>query len=782
MAKADLHMHSIYSEHPSEWFLQRLGAAESYTQPRHIWKELKKQGMDFVTITDHNRIDGAQLLKQKYPDKVLMGVEATAYFPEDNCKVHILIYGLNRTQYEQVQELRTNIYELREYLKQEDLACSVAHATYAVNKRLTMEHLEKLLLLFDVFETINGGRNDLHNNSWNHILHNLTPQMIQRMQQKHNLQTWSDTPWIKGFTGGSDDHAGIFLGRTYTIADARTPEEFLQQIKERKTTAAGRHNDYQGLAFTVYKIALEFMKTKSKSFSTSFFSQVTDYLYEDKNLSLKNRIKLKTLKNKVSADEYLKATFADLIETLQDSKNLDLEEKFRIAYGKVSDLVDSFFKVLFQSFEENISQGNLLKIIRNISSSLPGIFFAAPFYTTIHHMFCNRQLIDSFLQEYGICEPQREKNILWFTDTINDLNGVSVTLDRVHHLSQKNDYNVIIVGSHTSRQDDSHYINLPLMHTFDLPYYEHQNIRVPSPLAAMEKIYRAHPDKIIISTPGPIGLMALLAARLFHIPAIGIYHTDFKLQLKDIRDDESLLSIVDGYTHWFYEQMDTVYVPSRAYCNILEERGLDRSRMKVFPRGIDYETFFPVNYGRAMLMDAYNLKQGAYLLYTGRISHDKNLGVILQAFMHLAATRDDVYLLLVGDGPHRKDFEKQFSHERIIFTGKVPRSDLPKYYSGADLFLFPSTSDTFGMSVLEAQACCLPAFVSDKGGPREIIEDGITGKTIASLNPREWHDHIERYLSILDIDPHKIRDMKTASREKVQQKSDWKKFFAEFIH
>jgi len=79
MAKADLHCHSVYSEHPSEWFLQRLGAKESYTDPFKIYKELKKQSMDFVTITDHNRIEGALRLQKKYPQKVITGLECTHF-------------------------------------------------------------------------------------------------------------------------------------------------------------------------------------------------------------------------------------------------------------------------------------------------------------------------------------------------------------------------------------------------------------------------------------------------------------------------------------------------------------------------------------------------------------------------------------------------------------------------------------------------------------------------------------------------------------------------------
>ncbi len=103
MAKADLHVHSSYSARPSEWFLQRLGTRESYTDPETIYREALKQGMDFVTITDHNTIEGALILKERHPERVFTGVEATTYFPETGCKVHLLVYGFNEAQFAMIR-------------------------------------------------------------------------------------------------------------------------------------------------------------------------------------------------------------------------------------------------------------------------------------------------------------------------------------------------------------------------------------------------------------------------------------------------------------------------------------------------------------------------------------------------------------------------------------------------------------------------------------------------------------------------------------------------------
>ena len=122
IARVDMHVHSCYSKHPSEWILQRLGAHESYTPAESIYRQAKEQGCAFVTLTDHNTIDGALELCRLHPDDCFISTEATAYFPEDGCKVHILCYGITPEQFAVIQRARDNIYNLRDYLRQANIA------------------------------------------------------------------------------------------------------------------------------------------------------------------------------------------------------------------------------------------------------------------------------------------------------------------------------------------------------------------------------------------------------------------------------------------------------------------------------------------------------------------------------------------------------------------------------------------------------------------------------------------------------------------------------------
>ncbi len=776
MAKIDLHVHSKYSEHPSEWFLQRLGAGESYTDPEYIYREQKSRGMDFITITDHNKIEGALILKAKYPEEVIVGVEATSYFPEDSCKIHILIYGINEAQFYEIQKKRTNIYHLRDYIKEQDLAYSVAHATYSVNGKLTTDHLEKLILLFDVFEVINGGRNDFNNESWLEIISALNKSKIRELQKKHNIEPFGKTPWIKGHTGGSDDHAGLFLGQTWTYCEAQTIDEVLSQIKAKKTTGNGRHNDFYSLVFAIYKIGIDHYKTKSKNISKSMLAQLTDFIFDKKKMSITNRLKLQKLKNdsNKNADEEFKQRVTDLVAELQKDRTQTTDIRLQITFNRIADIADSFFKTVFQSLEKDLMNGNILKLIKNISSIFPSVFLSLPFFSSIHVMFKNRNIIKEAQERFNIDRKKRKKRTLWFTDTITDLNGVAVTILKVLDKVKDYDINAKIVHSESAVGESDHLMQLETIHKFSLPYYSTISINIPSSLKAIKKIYEFKPDNIIVSTPGPVGLIALLAGKLFNIPVTGVYHTDFRNQAYAMYPDENLATLIENYCLWFYRNLDFIRVPSIAYMDVLEDCGLDRTKMDLFPRGLDFNTFYPRKHSDIFLQNKYNVKPGFYFIYTGRVSKDKSLDVILKAFEELAEKYSDIYMFIVGDGPDKEEYEKTFCHDRIIYTGRVERDYLIDYYSGSDLFLFPSETDTFGMSLLEAQACGLPALVSNVGGPKEVIINNETGYIIKESDSDVWQTKMEEMIN--KSDNGELKKMSDTAVAHIREFANWESF------
>lgn len=214
MAKADCHVHSSFSERPSEWFLQRIGTRESYIDPAEVYAAAKRAGMDFVTITDHNVVEGALRLRDRHPNDVFTGMEVTSYFPEDGAKIHVLVWGLEPEHVPVIDRIRTSIYDLRGYLREQKLAHSVAHPTFSVNGLLTLEHVERLFLLFDHFESANGSRARLDGEVLARVFASLSPRRIEDLCDRYCIEQLPGEPWRKGLTGGSDDHSGLFVGST----------------------------------------------------------------------------------------------------------------------------------------------------------------------------------------------------------------------------------------------------------------------------------------------------------------------------------------------------------------------------------------------------------------------------------------------------------------------------------------------------------------------------------------------------------------------------------------
>jgi glycosyltransferase involved in cell wall biosynthesis len=769
--------------HPSEWFLQRLGAAESYTEPEFIYKEAFENKMDFVTITDHNTAEGAFFLKQKYPKKTFSGVEVTTYFPEDGCKVHILIYGFTPEEFAHINRIRGDIYDLRDYIREKRLAYSVAHATYSVNGKLTESHLEKFILLFDVFETINGSRDSASNRTWNRILGGLTPGFIDEIYDRHRIEPLSPDPWVKGFTGGTDDHAGIFIGKTFTETPAESPEEFLAALRDKRSLAGGRHNDFKGLAFAIYKIAYDFSKRKGSGLSGSLLSQLTEYVFEKKKLSLKNELKVGKAKYFRGAQKGMQGLLAGLVDDLKECAGVPVEEKLDIVYDKITMITDEFLKNLLVSLQKDINRGDIVSLIKNVSSSITGIFLAAPFFTTIRHIHENRGVVMSFASKFSELNAPDGKRILWFTDTLNDLNGVSVTLKTLgwqSYINKKNIKLVTCLSEDEAKGIPFNIINIPYIHSFELPYYEKYSIKVPSILAALKEIYAFEPDEIIISTPGPVGMTGYLASKLMGIKCSGIYHTDFTSQSMEIINDESAASIVEAYTRWFYSSMDEVRVPSEKYISILRSRGFEPSKMSIFRRGIDTRLFSNRPGGRLFLREFLGIVEGTSLIYTGRISKDKNLDFLVDVYLELLESHSSLNLILLGDGPQLKELKNGCAgFSRIFFPGKVHQQMLPVMLSGSDIFVFPSVTDTFGMSVLEAQSCGLPCVVSDTGGPQDIVLDKITGLVARSNDRGDWCEKISFLVDKSESGNIGFLEMKKRASRNVSENYDWNRVLKE---
>src|SRR5215831_887477 len=221
--KIDFHLHSYASNVTDYYAANAFAIPESYSDPLKLYPLLKERGMTLVTLTDHNSIDGALEMLDAGLTDVFISSEMTTTFPEDGCNIHITIANITQEQFKEANGLRRNIYEMVAYL---DLQISEEKRRSSANKliyfmthplmstqnrpygregSLTLEHIEKTILLCNTFEIHNGARTRAVNDLTARLLTSLTPELVDRLALKHNIAPKGKTPWIKAFVGGSDD-------------------------------------------------------------------------------------------------------------------------------------------------------------------------------------------------------------------------------------------------------------------------------------------------------------------------------------------------------------------------------------------------------------------------------------------------------------------------------------------------------------------------------------------------------------------------------------------------
>ena len=220
-----------------------------------------------------------------------------------------------------------------------------------------------------------------------------------------------------------------------------------------------------------------------------------------------------------------------------------------------------------------------------------------------------------------------------------------------------------------------------------MPEYELQKLSFPPFLQILDYIQREQFTEIIISTPGPIGLSGLLAAKMLNLQTSGIYHTDFPQYVRILTEDRFLESLAWSYMHWLYGQFDTVFVNSEQYRKSWIDRGFDPEKLKILPRGLDTDLFTPARRD-TNFWERHGSKNGAVrLLYVGRISREKDLDVLAAAYHQLREEGLPVNLLMVGHGPYSQALAE--SLPEAIFTGYLRRRGAGESVRFCRHFCFP---------------------------------------------------------------------------------------------
>jgi glycosyltransferase involved in cell wall biosynthesis len=373
------------------------------------------------------------------------------------------------------------------------------------------------------------------------------------------------------------------------------------------------------------------------------------------------------------------------------------------------------------------------ELINSLSSIALAHFFVTPYYIGYHFQNRSRKLIDDVSRAFfTISYEESHQKIALFTDTLHEINGVAITIKRILEMAQQRGVDLVVI---TSTMEESSLVdgikNFKAIGDFSLPEYPDLRMCFPPILDLIDYFEKEEFTRIHVSTPGSVGLIGLLLSRLMDVPITGTYHTDIPQYVRDLTNDVFLESVAWNFMIWFYNMMDEVTVPSISTQNQLIQRGLDEKKVKYLPRWVNTNVYKPENRNPHIWHD-FDFHESLKFLYVGRASKEKNLELLAQAFINIIDSGYKAGLVVVGDGPYREDLEEKLRDYPVLFTGFQIGETLTTLYASSDVFVFPSTTDTFGNVVLEAQASGLPVIVSDQGGPQELMINGETGIIVKS--------------------------------------------------
>lgn len=235
--------------------------------------------------------------------------------------------------------------------------------------------------------------------------------------------------------------------------------------------------------------------------------------------------------------------------------------------------------------------------------------------------------------------------------------------------------------------------------------------------AIMRDLEEFGPDLVHCATEFSMGLTGLRAADRLGVPVLASAHTDYDRYASRY----GLRWAADAgwrYLRWFYQQASLVLCPSRMYEAHLHRRGV--SHTGIWSRGVDLGRFHP---GFRSGVWREQLGGGPVVLYVGRIAREKNVELLLEAWRRLGPQRGPARLVLVGKGPLFPRLQEQ-RHEGVVGLGQLEGEALSQAYASADVFAFPSTTETFGNVLLEAMASGLPSVAARAGGVLDFAAHG----------------------------------------------------------
>lgn len=317
-----------------------------------------------------------------------------------------------------------------------------------------------------------------------------------------------------------------------------------------------------------------------------------------------------------------------------------------------------------------------------------------------------------------------------------EINGVAMTLGRFVRALQEREHQVQLIRPRQSADDlprEESNLEQVLRPGVPIPRYAGLRMGLPAK-STLRRIWSLkRPDVVHVVTEGPLGWSALAAAKSLRVPVATDFHTNFHSYSRHYGLGWLRKPII-AYLRKFHDQARVTMVPSLTIRRELESAGF--RHLEVVARGVDTQLFDPARRSQDLRAAWGVPEHGLAVLYVGRIAPEKNLELLVRAFRAMSQVRPDARLVLVGDGPELAALKA--AHPDFVFRGARRGEDLARHYASADVFLFPSLTETFGNVLLEAMASGLASVGFDYAAAAEHVRHGINGLKAGYGNAGEF--------------------------------------------
>ncbi len=719
-SRVDMHCHSTASQLSKLGVQRSLGLPECATPPAEVYELAKRRGMDFVTITDHDTIAGCLELDGR-PD-CFISEELTARFAGEPQAVHVLCYGITPGDHEWLQAHSGDVEACAAYLHENGIACALAHPFFNVAAPLTRRHRRRLAELFPIWEVRNGSRAAELN----------MPAVVY-------IETRGGTG-----IGGSDDHAGVDIGRTFTEAPAaRTPEEFLQHLRDGSAEARGEQGSaakwtHAAMALAVRSLAGE--EPADEEVRTRRPDPAAVLKMAERVIS-EGAVR----EGKVAAD--LGPDDArNLLEAWLAGVGLDLRGRELISYLQS----DGFSHADLYRRSRRIHDRRLRGAIENGV----GAFGAGNFQGAVNGLFEALLPAVPYAPSTAFLAAEKAKlsavdgaprRVALIADGIGSMHGVTHTIEQIRERGVPG-FEIDVIGT-----DPGVDRRLPAAAELELPFYAGMRLGVPGLPDLVETLAEGRYDLVHVTAPGPAGVAATLLSRISGVPLLASYHTELASYAGMRSGDPGIEALARVALGAFYRAPGAVLSPSPSADDSLVSLGTERRRIGRWERGVDLTRFDPVKSDRGAFPGQIKV------LYAGRLTREKGVDLLAESFLRAHRSDPRLHLLLAGGGPEEDELRAKLG-ESATFLGWLGGEDLARAYASADVFLFASTTDTYGQVIMEAAASGLPVVAVAEGGPAALVENRHTG-----LLCRPDADHLAGSLLQLAAAPLLRRQLGTAA-------------------